>query len=44
MFNIPVINVALKGVPKEYAPLVVRSYDPCLSCASHMLKVEEVVN
>lgn len=44
MFNIPVINVALKGVPEEYAPLVVRSYDPCLSCASHVIRVEEVVD
>ena len=43
MFNIPVINVALKGAPSELAPLIVRSYDPCLSCASHMVRIEREV-
>ena len=40
MFNIPVIDKALVGAPQEFAELVVRSYDPCLSCATHMVVVK----
>ncbi len=39
MFNIPVINEALRGSPVEFAELVVRSYDPCISCATHKIVI-----
>ncbi len=41
MFNISVIDRALAGAPKDFAELIVRSYDPCLSCATHMVQIKE---
>ncbi len=39
MFNIPVIDNALVGAPLEFAEIIVRSYDPCLSCATHFIRI-----
>ncbi len=39
MFNIPVIDAALVGAPLKFAGVIVRSYDPCLSCATHKIVV-----
>ncbi|NPA74813.1 MAG: coenzyme F420 hydrogenase subunit alpha [Euryarchaeota archaeon] len=41
MFNIPVIDTALIGAPASFAEIIVRSYDPCLSCATHSIKLEK---
>ena len=40
MFNIPVIDTALAGAPLEFAELIVRSYDPCLSCSTHVTVIK----
>lgn len=40
MFNIPVIDTALAGTPVEFAELIVRSYDPCLSCSTHVTVIK----
>lgn len=36
-WNIPVIGVATKGQHYKFAEHVVRGYDPCVSCATHMI-------
>lgn len=36
-WNIPTMGIATEGTHHEYAPHVIRAYDPCLSCATHMI-------
>lgn len=36
-WNMPTMEKTLKGVPVQYAEMVVRSFDPCLACATHMV-------
>ncbi len=36
-WNIPTMGIATEGYHHEYAPHVIRAYDPCLSCATHMI-------
>lgn len=41
MWNIPVIGLATEGFHYKWAQWVMRSYDPCISCATHMLVINE---
>jgi len=41
MFNIPVIERTLKGVPVEIADVVPRIYDPCIPCSTHLVRVRD---
>ncbi|WP_455645191.1 coenzyme F420 hydrogenase subunit alpha [Methanosphaera sp.] len=36
-WNIPTMGIATENFHHEYAPHVIRAYDPCLSCATHMV-------
>ncbi|MCD7781740.1 MAG: coenzyme F420 hydrogenase subunit alpha [Methanosphaera sp.] len=36
-WNIPTMGIATEGFHHEYAPHIIRGYDPCLSCATHMV-------
>ena len=36
-WNIPTIGQATEGYHHKYGPHVVRAYDPCLSCATHVI-------
>ena len=36
-WNIPTMGLATEGFHHDYAPDVIRGYDPCLSCATHMI-------
>ncbi|MDO5825508.1 MAG: coenzyme F420 hydrogenase subunit alpha [Methanosphaera sp. rholeuAM130] len=36
-WNIPTMGIATEGFHHKYAPHVIRAYDPCLSCATHMI-------
>lgn len=36
-WNIPTMGIATEGFHHDYAPDVIRAYDPCLSCATHMI-------
>jgi coenzyme F420 hydrogenase subunit alpha len=38
-WNMPTAGMALKGAPWQLAEFIIRGYDPCLSCASHMIVV-----
>lgn len=40
-WNIPTMGMATEGTHYEYAPDVIRAYDPCLSCATHMIVVDD---
>jgi len=40
-WNIPVIGKATEGSHYKWAQWVMRSYDPCISCATHMLVVND---
>ena len=40
-WNFPTCSRALTGAPWQIAELVVRGYDPCVSCATHMIVVDE---
>lgn len=40
-WNFPTCSRALTGAPWQIAEIVVRGYDPCVSCATHMLVVDE---
>ncbi len=40
-WNFPTCSRALVGAPWELAEVIVRAYDPCVSCATHMLVVDE---
>ncbi len=39
MFNIPVIEKYMVGIPVEAADLVPRLYDPCIPCSTHLIEV-----
>jgi len=39
-WNIPTMGPATKGFHHEYGPHVIRGYDPCLSCATHMIVID----
>lgn len=36
-WNMPTMEKTLNNVPVQYAEMVVRSFDPCLACATHMV-------
>ncbi|RPJ53542.1 MAG: coenzyme F420 hydrogenase subunit alpha [Methanobacteriota archaeon] len=38
-WNFPTCSRALTGAPWQLAEIVVRGYDPCVSCATHMIVV-----
>jgi coenzyme F420 hydrogenase subunit alpha len=40
-WNFPTCSRALTGAPWQLAELVVRGYDPCVSCATHMIVVDD---
>jgi len=40
-WNFPTCSRALTGAPWQLAEVIVRAYDPCVSCATHMLVVDE---
>jgi len=40
-WNFPTCSRALEGTPWQVAEMVVRGYDPCVSCATHMIVVDE---
>jgi coenzyme F420 hydrogenase subunit alpha len=40
-WNFPTCSRALVGAPWQLAEVVMRGYDPCVSCATHMLVVDE---
>ena len=41
MWNIPAIGRATEGFHYKWAQWVMRSYDPCISCATHLLVVRD---
>lgn len=41
MWNIPIIGKATEGFHHKWAQWVMRAYDPCISCATHMMVVRE---
>ncbi len=41
MWNIPAIGRATEGFHYQWAQWVMRSYDPCISCATHLLIVRD---
>ena len=40
-WNIPTMGPATEGFHHELGPHVIRAYDPCLSCATHMMVVDD---
>ena len=40
-WNFPTCSRALTGAPWQLAEVIVRAYDPCVSCATHMMVVDE---
>lgn len=40
-WNIPTMGPATEGFHHELAPHVIRAYDPCLSCATHVMVVKD---
>ena len=40
-WNFPTVSRALEGAPWQLAEVIVRAYDPCVSCATHMMVVDE---
>jgi coenzyme F420 hydrogenase subunit alpha len=40
-WNIPTMGPATEGFHHEFGPHVIRAYDPCLSCATHMIVVDD---
>jgi len=40
-WNIPTMGPATEGFHHEFGPHVIRAYDPCLSCATHVLVVDD---
>lgn len=40
-WNIPTMGMATEGTHYKYAADVIRAYDPCLSCATHMIVVDD---
>ena len=40
-WNIPTMGPATEGFHHELGPHVIRAYDPCLSCATHVMVVDD---
>ena len=40
-WNIPTMGPATEGFHHEFGPHVIRAYDPCLSCATHVMVVDD---
>lgn len=40
-WNIPTMGPATEGFSHEFGPHVIRAYDPCLSCATHVMVVDD---
>jgi coenzyme F420 hydrogenase subunit alpha len=40
-WNIPTMGPATEGFSHELGPHVIRAYDPCLSCATHVMVVDD---
>jgi coenzyme F420 hydrogenase subunit alpha len=40
-WNFPVAGMALAGSPWQLAEFIIRGFDPCVSCASHMIVIDE---
>ena len=40
-WNIPTVGKACEGQHYKWAEYVVRAYDPCVSCATHMIVIDE---
>ncbi len=40
-WNIPTVGKATEGQHYKWAEYVVRAYDPCVSCATHMIVIDE---
>ena len=40
-WNLPTCSRGLTGAPWQIAEMVVRAYDPCVSCATHMIVVDK---
>jgi coenzyme F420 hydrogenase subunit alpha len=40
-WNIPTVGKACEGQNYKWAEYVVRAYDPCVSCATHMIVIDE---
>jgi coenzyme F420 hydrogenase subunit alpha len=40
-WNMPTAGLALAGSPWQLAEFIIRGYDPCLSCATHMIVLDE---
>ncbi len=40
-WNFPTCSRALAGAPWQLAEVVMRGYDPCVSCATHMIVIDE---
>ena len=40
-WNIPTMGPATEGFHHELGPHVIRAYDPCLSCATHVIVVDD---
>ncbi len=40
-WNFATCSAALTGAPWQLAEIVVRGYDPCVSCATHMIVIDE---
>jgi len=41
-WNMPTIEAALVGNHKDLAPMIVRSFDPCIDCATHCLEIRDL--
>ena len=40
-WNFPTVGRALEGAPWQLAEVIMRAYDPCVSCATHMMVVDD---
>ena len=40
-WNIPTMGPATEGFHSDWGAHVIRAYDPCLSCASHVMVVDD---
>ncbi len=40
-WNFPTCSRALEGAPWQLGEIIVRGYDPCVSCATHMIVIDE---
>jgi coenzyme F420 hydrogenase subunit alpha len=40
-WNMPTVERALRGNHQSLAEFIVRSYDPCVECATHCIEVRD---